>query len=192
MTASDEKWRPFNCFFFQSGRGKDLSAPLYIHDISLQIRNAQTGSGDHPPSSSMSTGNSFLEGHSSRCVKLTAHLHLVPSLNYVDLYLHSLHYPFHGVYWDNFTCHRLWDRNSSVSLWRTPRAANMSALNTHTHTHALSLSFSLSLSLSLYKRVLIISPKPIYRTVLQTQGHLHLRSTQVYKPTLYTHICSHS
>ena len=26
--ASDEKWRPFNCFF-QSGRAKDLSAPLY-------------------------------------------------------------------------------------------------------------------------------------------------------------------
>jgi len=26
-SASDEKWRPFNCFF-QSGRAKDLSAPL--------------------------------------------------------------------------------------------------------------------------------------------------------------------
>ena len=28
-SASDEKWRPFNCFF-QSGRAKDLSAPLYV------------------------------------------------------------------------------------------------------------------------------------------------------------------
>ena len=28
-SASDEKWRLFNCFF-QSGRAKDLSAPLYI------------------------------------------------------------------------------------------------------------------------------------------------------------------
>ena len=28
-SASDEKWRPFNCFF-QSVRAKDLSAPLYI------------------------------------------------------------------------------------------------------------------------------------------------------------------
>jgi len=27
-SASDEKWRPFNCFF-QSDRAKDLSAPLY-------------------------------------------------------------------------------------------------------------------------------------------------------------------
>ena len=27
-SASDEKWRPFNCFF-QSGRAKDLLAPLY-------------------------------------------------------------------------------------------------------------------------------------------------------------------
>jgi hypothetical protein len=27
-SASEEKWRPFNCFF-QSGRTKDLSAPLY-------------------------------------------------------------------------------------------------------------------------------------------------------------------
>jgi len=27
-SASDEKWRPFNCFF-QSGRAKDLSGPLY-------------------------------------------------------------------------------------------------------------------------------------------------------------------
>ena len=27
-SASDEKWRPFNCFF-QSGRAEDLSAPLY-------------------------------------------------------------------------------------------------------------------------------------------------------------------
>jgi len=26
-SASDEKWRPFN-YFFQSGRAKDLSAPL--------------------------------------------------------------------------------------------------------------------------------------------------------------------
>jgi len=26
-SASDEKWRPFNCFF-HSGRAKDLSAPL--------------------------------------------------------------------------------------------------------------------------------------------------------------------
>ena len=30
-SASDEKWRPFN-FFFQSGRAKDLSVPLYMHD----------------------------------------------------------------------------------------------------------------------------------------------------------------
>jgi len=29
-SASDEKWRPFNCFFFQSGQAKDLSAPLYL------------------------------------------------------------------------------------------------------------------------------------------------------------------
>ena len=28
-SASEEIWRPFNCFF-QSGRAKDLSAPLYI------------------------------------------------------------------------------------------------------------------------------------------------------------------
>ena len=28
MTASDENWRLFNCFF-QSGRAKDLSSPLY-------------------------------------------------------------------------------------------------------------------------------------------------------------------
>jgi len=27
-SASEEKWRPFNCFF-QSSRAKDLSAPLY-------------------------------------------------------------------------------------------------------------------------------------------------------------------
>ena len=27
--ASEEKWRPFNCFF-QSDRAKDLSAPLYL------------------------------------------------------------------------------------------------------------------------------------------------------------------
>ena len=27
-STSDEKWRTFNCFF-QSGRAKDLSAPLY-------------------------------------------------------------------------------------------------------------------------------------------------------------------
>ena len=33
-SASDEKWRPFNCFF-QSGRAKDLSAPLYIWSIAL-------------------------------------------------------------------------------------------------------------------------------------------------------------
>ena len=28
-SASDEKWRSFSCFF-QSGRAKDLSAPLYM------------------------------------------------------------------------------------------------------------------------------------------------------------------
>ena len=28
-STSEEKWRPFNCFF-QSGRAKDLSVPLYI------------------------------------------------------------------------------------------------------------------------------------------------------------------
>jgi hypothetical protein len=28
-SASDEKWRLFNCFF-QSGRAKDLSSPLYL------------------------------------------------------------------------------------------------------------------------------------------------------------------
>ena len=28
-SASDENWRPVNCFF-QSGRAKDLSAPLYM------------------------------------------------------------------------------------------------------------------------------------------------------------------
>ena len=27
-SASNEKWRPFNCFF-QAGRAKDLPAPLY-------------------------------------------------------------------------------------------------------------------------------------------------------------------
>ena len=30
-SASDEKWRTFNRFFFQSGRTKDLSAPLYYY-----------------------------------------------------------------------------------------------------------------------------------------------------------------
>ena len=28
-SASDDKWRTFNCFF-QSGRANDLSAPLYV------------------------------------------------------------------------------------------------------------------------------------------------------------------
>ena len=28
-SASDKKWQPFNFFFLQSGRAKDLSAPLY-------------------------------------------------------------------------------------------------------------------------------------------------------------------
>ena len=47
-SVSDEKWRPFNCFF-QSGRGKDLSAPLYVQlllalEILLQIK-AATASG---------------------------------------------------------------------------------------------------------------------------------------------------
>jgi len=31
-SASDEKWRTFNCFF-QSAWAKDLSAPLYIRDL---------------------------------------------------------------------------------------------------------------------------------------------------------------
>ena len=31
-SASDEKWRPFNCFF-QSGRSKDLSAALCVEVI---------------------------------------------------------------------------------------------------------------------------------------------------------------
>ena len=35
-STSDENWRPFNCFF-QSGRSKDLSAPLYIHFILLRM-----------------------------------------------------------------------------------------------------------------------------------------------------------
>ena len=29
-SASDEKWRHFNCFFFQLGRAKEISAPLYV------------------------------------------------------------------------------------------------------------------------------------------------------------------
>ena len=33
-SASDEKWRAFNCFF-QSGRAKDLSAPLYLHSFTF-------------------------------------------------------------------------------------------------------------------------------------------------------------
>jgi hypothetical protein len=39
-SALDEKWRPFNCFF-QSGRAKDLSAPLYttawVHAARISI-----------------------------------------------------------------------------------------------------------------------------------------------------------
>ena len=34
--ASDEKWRPFNCFF-QSGGAKDLSAPLYYYTVSMNV-----------------------------------------------------------------------------------------------------------------------------------------------------------
>jgi hypothetical protein len=34
-SASEEKWRPFNCFF-QSGRAKDLSAPLYSSDSRMK------------------------------------------------------------------------------------------------------------------------------------------------------------
>jgi len=36
-SASEEKWRAFN-FFFQSGRAKDLSAPLYKHLVLLSNR----------------------------------------------------------------------------------------------------------------------------------------------------------
>ena len=32
-SASDEKWRPFDCFF-HSGRAKDLSAPMYCASVS--------------------------------------------------------------------------------------------------------------------------------------------------------------
>jgi len=36
-SASDEKWRPFNCFF-QSGRAKDLSVPLYkTYNVTLRF-----------------------------------------------------------------------------------------------------------------------------------------------------------
>ena len=39
-SASDEKWRPFNCFF-QSGRAKDLSAPQGIQNPSFVWRAAK-------------------------------------------------------------------------------------------------------------------------------------------------------
>ena len=37
--ASDEKWRPFNSFF-QSGRAKDLSAPLYNANAETDVKTA--------------------------------------------------------------------------------------------------------------------------------------------------------
>ena len=36
-SASEEKWRPFNCFF-QSDRAKDLSAPLYMELRTLCLK----------------------------------------------------------------------------------------------------------------------------------------------------------
>jgi hypothetical protein len=51
-------------------------------DFSL-FHNAQTGSGAHPASYVMDTG-----GKGGRDVKLTTHLHLVPRLRMVELYLH--------------------------------------------------------------------------------------------------------
>jgi len=36
-SASEEKWRPFNCFF-QSGWAKDLPAPLYFIATCLQAK----------------------------------------------------------------------------------------------------------------------------------------------------------
>ena len=37
-SASDEKWRTFNCFF-QPGRAKDLSAPLYKRNVEARSCN---------------------------------------------------------------------------------------------------------------------------------------------------------
>jgi len=36
-SASEEKWRPFNCFFFQSGRAKDLSASVHLYGSGYRI-----------------------------------------------------------------------------------------------------------------------------------------------------------
>jgi hypothetical protein len=49
----------------------------------------QTGSGAHSASHRLGTGNSFLWGLSSRGVKLTTHIHLVPSSRMAKLHLHS-------------------------------------------------------------------------------------------------------
>jgi hypothetical protein len=48
----------------------------------------QPGSGAHSASYPMNTGGSFLWGQSGRGVKLTTHLHLMPSSRKVELYLH--------------------------------------------------------------------------------------------------------
>jgi hypothetical protein len=50
----------------------------------------------HPASYPMGTGGSFSRAESGGGVKLTTHLHLVPRLRMVELYLHFLIY-IHGV-----------------------------------------------------------------------------------------------
>jgi hypothetical protein len=56
----------------------------------------QTNSGAHPASYPMGTWGSFPGGLSSRNVKLTTHLHLMPGSGKVELYLHST-IRLHGV-----------------------------------------------------------------------------------------------
>jgi hypothetical protein len=63
-----------------------LQFPTGARDISL-LYSDQTLSGDNATSCTMSTGISFPKGKGG--VRMASHLHLVPGLGMMELYLHS-------------------------------------------------------------------------------------------------------
>jgi hypothetical protein len=77
-----------------NGRGVGVRVQVVTRISPLHL--VQAGSGAHPASYPMGTEGSFPGGNGYRSGKLTTHLQLLPSQEYVGLYTHSI-ICLHGV-----------------------------------------------------------------------------------------------